>query len=125
MSEWLPTYADLSSSLLNQSIRNPKGKGVANKDRKSAADSSNNSLSPCAVSQDSRKQCQDERNPELAENNVPRCKRNLNTYRQLKFLADHFTQGWVRGDRGEIRTNPIQLSLCRGSRSVYWRCVAT
>src|SRR6266550_4249291 len=65
MSEWLPTHADLSSSLLNQSIRNPKGKGVANKDRKSAADSSNNSLSPCAVSQGSRKQCQDERNPKL------------------------------------------------------------
>ena len=76
MSEWLPTHADLSSSLLNQSIRNPKGKSVANKDRKSAADSSNDSLAPSAVSQGSRKQCQDERNPELAENDVPRRKRN-------------------------------------------------
>ena len=76
MSEWLPTHADLSSSLLNQSIRNPKGKGVANKDRKSAADSSNDSLAPSAVSQGSRKQCQHERNPELAENDVPRRKRN-------------------------------------------------
>ena len=76
MSEWLPTYLDLSSSLLNQSIRNPQGKGVANKNRKSAADPSNNTLAPRAVSQGSRKQCQHERNPKLAEYDVPRRIRN-------------------------------------------------
>src|SRR5882724_5243780 len=76
MSEWLPTYADFVLVLLNQSIRNPKGKSVANKDRKSAADSSENSLSPRTTPQFSRKQRQYERNPELAQNNVPRRKRN-------------------------------------------------
>ena len=76
MSEWLPTYADLSSSLLKQSIRNPKGKGVANKDRKSAADSSNNSLAPRTTPQFLCKQRERDRDSELAENDVPRCKRN-------------------------------------------------
>src|SRR5882762_8807337 len=75
-SEWLPTYADLSSALLNQSVRNPKSKGVTNKDRKSAADSSNNSFAPSAVSQGSRKDSHRERNPELTKNDVPRCKRD-------------------------------------------------
>jgi hypothetical protein len=71
-----PDLWNLSSSLLNQSIRNPKRDGITDKDRKSTADSSNNSFAPSAVSQGSRKQCQRERNPELAKNDVPRSKRN-------------------------------------------------
>src|SRR4029077_15707302 len=75
-SEWLPAYADLSWALFNKSVRNPKSKGVTNKDRKSAADSSTNSFAPSAVSQGSRKHSQRERNPELTETDVPRRKRN-------------------------------------------------
>src|SRR4029450_8028312 len=63
-------------TLPDQSIRNPKRQGVADKDRKSAADSSDDGFAPRTASQGSRKQCQDERNPELAENDVPRRERN-------------------------------------------------
>jgi hypothetical protein len=42
-------------SLIDQSIRNPKRKRVANKDRKSAADSRNDSLAPRAASHGSRR----------------------------------------------------------------------
>jgi len=31
--------------------------------------------------------------------------------------------GWLLRDRREIRANPIQLSLCGRSRSIYWRRV--
>src|SRR4030095_14918445 len=63
-------------TLPDQSIRNPKRQGVADKDRKSAADSSDDGFAPRTASQGSRKQCQDERNPELAENDVTRRERN-------------------------------------------------
>ena len=62
--------------LTDQSIRNPKRQGVANKNRKSATDSSDNSFAPRPASQCPRKQRESERNPELAENDVPRRKRN-------------------------------------------------
>src|SRR5438874_12035145 len=65
-----------SLALVDQSIRDPKREGIANKDRKSSADSSNNSLAPRAASHGSRKQRERECNPTLGENDVPRRIRN-------------------------------------------------